>query len=166
MKDRFFEILRRFLSFDEKIRMKGRFVLELFGPDGGLKQRHEIDNLIVTAGKNALALYLTQDPPGAGAGRPFMKNLAIGTGTTAPAAGDTALQTEIGTRVTGSVSQVSGNIYQVQGTFAAGNGTGAIAEAGLFDAASAGTMFCRQTFSVVNKAAGDSLQITWQITLG
>jgi len=90
--------------------------------------------------------------------------LALGTGVTAASASDTALQTELSTRVAGTLTS-STNVWQNQGTFGAGVDTGAITEAGIFSASSAGTMLARQTFSVINKAAGDSLQVTWQVTL-
>jgi len=50
-------------------------------------------------------------------------------------------------------------------TFGAGVGTGAVTEAGIFNASSAGTMLCRTTFSVINKAAADTLGITWTVTV-
>ncbi len=49
-------------------------------------------------------------------------------------------------------------------TFSAGEGTGAVTEAGIFNASTSGTMLCRTVFSVVNKAAGDTLQVTWTVT--
>ena len=36
---------------------------------------------------------------------------------------------------------------------------------GVFNASSSGTMLCRSVFSVVNKAAGDSMTVTWVITI-
>ena len=50
-------------------------------------------------------------------------------------------------------------------TFPPGTGTGALVEAGLFNAAAAGTLLCRTIYSVINKAAGDSLTVTWTITI-
>jgi hypothetical protein len=50
-------------------------------------------------------------------------------------------------------------------TFSAGTGTGAVVEAGIFNAASAGTMLCRTVFAVVNKGVDDAMTITWQITV-
>ena len=43
--------------------------------------------------------------------------------------------------------------------------TGAITEAGLFNASSSGTMLCRTVFSVVNKGASDAMTITWTVTV-
>ena len=48
--------------------------------------------------------------------------------------------------------------------WAAGDGTGAITEAGIFNSASAGDMLCRSVFAVKNKAAGDTLTLTWILT--
>ena len=45
------------------------------------------------------------------------------------------------------------------------SGTGAITEAGIFNASSSGTMLCRTVFSVVNKGASDSMTITWTVTV-
>lgn len=146
----------------DQVKLRGKITFRLFGSDGELKEVRVIKNLVVTAGKNFTASWLAASP--SSISDQFMKYLAIGTGTTAPAAGDTALETEVGTRVAGTISS-STNVWQHQGTFDAGNGTGAITEAGLFNASSGGTMLARQTFSAINKASGDSLQLTWQITI-
>ena len=50
-------------------------------------------------------------------------------------------------------------------TFSAGEGTGAITEAGLFNASSAGDMLCRTVFPVINKGVNDSCTITWSVTV-
>src|SRR5690242_9978021 len=78
------------------------------------------------------------------------KNIGWGTGTTAAAVGDTALQTEVapttsGGRTVGTEARVTTSVtndtYQVTGTVTQ-NQTGpvAITEAGLFDAVSAGNL--------------------------
>jgi hypothetical protein len=51
-------------------------------------------------------------------------------------------------------------------TYAAGTGTGAITEAGIFNASSSGTLLSHVVFSAINKGAADSLTITWTITVG
>lgn len=143
--------------------MKGSVHVQLIGPDGKVKQEHTNHNLIVTVGKTFLATYLT--PSGHGAD--FFDYMGLGTGTASPTSGDTALQTEL---VGGGYSRQSGtvtsssNVWQNVVSFAPGNGTGAITEAGLFSASTSGTMFARQVFSAYNKAAGDTLTITWTVT--
>jgi hypothetical protein len=93
-----------------------------------------------------------------------MSHMAIGTGAVAPALANTALGTEVG-RVALSSTNVAANVVTYAATFPAGTGTGAITEAGNFNAAGAGTMLNRVTFSVINKAAGDSLAVTWTVTI-
>lgn len=144
---------------DEQLKLTGHISLKLFGPEGELKETREIKNVVVTVGKNFLANWLT----GATQADYFMRYLALGTGTNAASASDTALQTELSTRVAGALTN-STNVWQNQVTFGAGVDTGAITEAGIFSAPSVGTMFARQVFAVVNKASGDSLQLTWQVT--
>lgn len=144
---------------EEQIKLTGHIRLKLFDAQGNLKAVRGVDNVVVTVGKNYLALWLTQ----ATQSSYFMGYLALGTGTNAASASDTALQTELSTRVAGTLSS-STNVWQSQATFGPGVDTGAITEAGIFSASTSGTMFARQVFAVVNKAAGDSLQLTWQVT--
>lgn len=143
----------------ESLTVKGKFLVELFGEDGNRKELRIVENVVVTVGKNYLATWLAAASQ-AGA---FMQYIALGTGTNAASASDTALQTELSTRVAGTESS-SSNVWQNVASFGPGVDTGAITESGIFSASSAGTMLARQTFSVINKAAGDTLQITWQIT--
>ncbi len=118
----------------------------------------EIDNLVVTAGKNFVASRIKDATASA------MSHMAIGTGSTSPAAGDTTLGTETARVALTSTAVTNADVAYVS-SFGAGTGTGAITEAGLFNASSAGTMFCRTTFSVVNKGADDSMTITWTVTV-
>jgi hypothetical protein len=50
-------------------------------------------------------------------------------------------------------------------SFEAGDATGAVTEAGIFNAATSGDMLCRTVFAVVNKSADDTMAVTWTITL-
>jgi hypothetical protein len=93
-----------------------------------------------------------------------MSHMAIGSGTNDPAAGDTTLQSELG-RVALFSTTVTSNSVEYQATFPAGTGTGAVTEAGILNASSGGTMLCRTEFAVINKAAGDSMTITWTVTV-
>jgi hypothetical protein len=90
--------------------------------------------------------------------------MALGTTFAAANVSDTALGAEIG-RVALTTASVVTNTITYTATFGAGVATGAITEAGVFNAASAGTMMCRTVFAVVNKAAGDAVQITWAVTV-
>ena len=125
-------------------------------------QRVYGENVVTTLGKEFLASFLSSAVAGASVWD--MDQLAIGTDATAEAASDTALGTEL-TRTTGTASYVSGQIYEVIATFPSGTGTGAIVEYGLFSSSAAGTMFSRDTETVINKGANDTLTVTAQFTI-
>ena len=96
-----------------------------------------------------------------------------GTGTTAEAAGDTALVTELtteyavnSTRPTGTNNHSSNTFSSVATLSPDSGGTLAITEHGLFSASSAGTLWDRSKFAAVNLvAASDSLETTYTGTL-
>ena len=119
---------------------------------------HEVDNLVVTAGKNFVASRMKDTTKAA------MTHMAVGTGTTTAAASQTALVTENDRNALTSQT-VTGNAIAYVATWAAGDATAALTEAGIFNASSSGDMLCRTVFSVVNKAAADSMTITWTVTV-
>mgnify|MGYP000421515479 FL=1 len=93
-----------------------------------------------------------------------MSHMAVGTGTTTAAAAQTALTTENDRNALTSQT-VTGSAIAYVATWAAGDATAALTEAGIFNASSSGDMLCRTVFSVVNKAAADSMTITWTVTV-
>jgi hypothetical protein len=141
----------------ETIKAKGELSIKLFGPDGKLKGEKIVPNLVVTTGRTFIAGRMVGTPTA-------MSHMAIGSGTTDPAVGDTALQTELG-RVSLTSSASAGAVVTYVASFGAGTGTGAVTEAGILNASSGGTLLCRTEFSVVNKGADDSMSITWTITV-
>lgn len=129
--------------------------------DGELVEKRVIPNLVVTAGREYIAGRMKET------GRPSeMSHMAVGSGTTAESLGQTALVTEI-TRIalTTAGGTVSNNKVTYNATFAAGVGTGAITEFGIFNAASDGTMLCRTVDAVINKGADDTLAVEWEVTI-
>lgn len=125
------------------------------------KQLRAVANLVVDNGKYGIADQLLATPSIA---KP--SHMAIGTGTTTPVVGDTALQAEVGTRVAFSSKTRSNNVVTMIGSFGAGNGTGAITEAGILNASSGGSLYSRVTFAAINKGANDTLELTWTYTIG
>lgn len=119
------------------------------------------DNLIVNAGFDLIC-----DAIGRSSGRPaVISHIAVGTGTTAPAAAQTALVAE-SARVAATYAHTAGTkVFTMTATFPAGTATAALTEAGIFNAASAGTMLDRVTFAVINKGAADTLTVTFTFTL-
>lgn len=138
--------------------MKGELSITVRDQLGRLKQTLVVPNLVVTTGKIYVASRMV------GTSADLMSHMAIGTGTASPVVGDTALGTQAG-RVSLSALTSASNAITATATFPAGTGTGAITEAGIFNASSGGDMLCRTTFPVVNKAAGDSISISWVITV-
>jgi hypothetical protein len=136
----------------------------------------ETKNLVVTDGKKWVASRLkdTGTSP-AHTIKPEMSHMAIGTETTTIAAdpvvaGDVNLGTELDRNVlTVDGGTVSTNTIVYACTWAAGDGTGAITEAGIFNHATKDhadeDMFARTKFAVVNKGTLDSMTITWTITV-
>lgn len=143
---------------EEQIKVTGELNIVLTDMYGNIKQSIHVPNLVVTNGKNHIASRL-------GSTATTMSHMAIGSGTTAAAAADSTLGTELG-RVSLTSTTVTNNVVAYVATFNPGTGTGAITEAGLFNAASAGTLLCRTVFSVINKAAADTLTINWNVTIG
>ncbi|SVC43348.1 uncharacterized protein METZ01_LOCUS296202 [marine metagenome] len=137
----------------DDLEMKGRLVIQI---NDEIVQ--EVDNLVVTVGKNYVASRIKDATATA------MSHMAVGTNSTAAAAGDTALGTEAG-RAALTSTTVSTNTVTYVGTFAAGTGTGALVEAGILNASSSGTLLCRTVYTTVNKGANDSMTITWVITV-
>ena len=140
-------------NINDQLQLKGHLAITLNG-----ELVRDIDNLVVTAGKGYVASRIKDATATA------MSHMAIGSGTGAAAAGNTALGTELG-RVSLTSTDVSAAVVTYVGTFAAGTGTGAVTEAGILNASSGGTMLARTVFSVVNKGANDSMTVTWTVTV-
>lgn len=143
---------------NEKINATGELKIVLRDKDGNVKMEKTEKNLVVTSGKAFIASRMV------GTGSAVMSHMAVGTSTTAPVAGQTALVSEIARAAIVSGTSAA-NVVTYSAVFAAGVGTGAITEAGILNAGAAGTMLSRTVFSVVNKEADDSLTINWQITI-
>ena len=117
----------------------------------------ETENLVVTAGKNWVADRMND-------ANAVMSHMAVGTGTTEALVAQTTLVTENDRNALTSTT-VTDNAVAYVATWAAGDATAAITEAGIFDAATGGDMLARTVFSVVNKGAADSMTITWTVTV-
>ncbi|NDC87965.1 MAG: hypothetical protein EB075_04025 [Bacteroidetes bacterium] len=137
----------------DDLSLKGKLTIAVNG-----QTVREVPNLVVTAGKEFVASRM------AGVSSDEMSHMAIGTSSTSPAAADITLGTEAARVSLTSTTVTNANVVYVA-SFPAGTGSGAIVEAGLFNAASGGDMLCRTTFAVVNKGANDSITITWTVTV-
>jgi len=149
----------------DNIKARGLVSFVLTDENGNIKEQKET-NLVVNTGLAFIAqamLKTTVNTPTA------MTHMAVGTGSVAAAAANTALGAE-SARVTlatptNVTTTVTNDSVQYVATFNPGVGTAAITEAGIFNAASAGTMLCRTVFAVINKGPLDTLTITWKVTV-
>lgn len=148
--------------FKEKIRATGQVSFVLTDENGNVKQQ-DSKNLVVSPG---LAFIVSRM---IGTAAAVMSHMAVGTGTTAASAAQTALVSESArvalTSSTAVTTTVANDSVQYVATFGPGVGTAAITEAGLFNAASAGAMLARTVFPVINKGALDTLSLTWKVTV-
>lgn len=145
-------------SVQDSLKVKGRVGIVLKDKDGQIKETREVNNLVVTTGLAYIASRMADNGDGA------MSHMALGAGTAAPVAGDTALGSQLEARKAVSVSH-SGGTVTYTATFGANESEGAVTEAGIFDAATGGTMLCRVKFDVVNKGQEDSMSISWSISV-
>lgn len=141
----------------ENLRVTGKLNIVLKDEHGNVKDTREVDNLVVTSGATYIASRMKDATATA------MSHMAVGTGAVAAAAGNTTLTESARVALTSTTANPSNIVYVA--SFPAGTGTAALTEAGIFNAASAGTMLCRTVFAVINKGALDSMTITWTITI-
>jgi len=147
---------------NETLKLSGQLNIVLKDKDGNVKDSREVKNLVVNAGLAYIASRMVGTTKG------VMSHMALGSGTTAAAAGQTDLVSILGSREVLDSTTITGtNSEKVQyvASFEAGDATGAVTEAGIFNASTSGDMLCRTVFSVVNKAADDTMTVTWTITL-
>lgn len=144
----------------ENLKATGQLRVVLTDSQGQVKEDVLLKNLVVATGLHFIVSRMKDTTDG------VMSHMSLGTGTTAAASGDTTLGTEIsGGRVALTSTTVTANQITYIASFAAGVGTGAVTEAGIFNGSSSGTMLCRTVFPVVNKQAGDSMTVTWTVTV-
>jgi len=146
----------------ENVKVKGSLSLALINEFGEIVETRE-ENLVVDTGLAFIASRM------AGVAEGVMSHMAVGTNSTAAIAGDTTLATETG-RVSNDsttivTTTVANDSVEYVATFPAGTATGALVEAGLLNAVTAGTLLSRVVFAVINKNALDTLTITWKVTL-
>lgn len=144
----------------DKLKLKGSFTGILRHKDGSVEVRRK-ENLILNVGFDFIA-----DAIGNASSRPAcMAYTAVGTGTTATEPTQTGLVTELA-RKAATYAHVAGTkVFTFTTKFAEGEATGAITEAGICNANSAGIFLDRVTFSVINKGDDDTYESHFQFTL-
>ena len=143
----------------DNLKLRGDVSIVLKSADGSVKDSRAIKNLVVNDGLNFIVSRMKDTTQGA------MSHMAVGSSTTAAAAGQTDLVSILGSREALDSSTASASTITYVSSFEAGEGTGAVTEAGIFNASSGSTMLCRTVFAVVNKQSDDTMSVTWTITL-
>jgi len=149
--------------------LKGFIKIDHFDNAGNLIESVVTPNALTNTGFAEVAGLFCGDQA---ASHTAFDYIAVGTGTTAATATDTQLETEetenslgrsagTGTRVT---TTVANDTCQIVKSFSV-TGSVAVTESGVLNAGAAGILLCRQTFSAINVADGDTLQITWKVTV-
>ena len=150
-------------GFMDGLIMSGDFVAELFDPAGNLKDKRHVKNTVTTLGHVMAADQILAAPAVETPGW-----MEVGTGS-GQGAGDSILDAFIaGSRTALDTKTRGANaIITMVCTFPAGTGTGAITEAGTFNVVTENTtdLITYADFAVINKGAGDSLVVTWTLTL-
>jgi hypothetical protein len=146
----------------DQLKISGELSIVLTDKDGNVKEQREVKNLVVNTG---LAFIVSRM---VGTAKAVMSHMALGSSTTAASATQTNLVTTLGVREPLDSTAITGtNSEKVQyvASFEPGDATGAVTEAGIFNALTGGDMLCRTVFPVVNKGADDTMSVTWTVTL-
>tara|TARA_R110002012_G_scaffold183721_2_gene350173 strand:+ start:1387 stop:1917 length:531 start_codon:yes stop_codon:yes gene_type:complete len=126
-------------------------------------------NLLTNGGRDWMIAQVYTNTSAGTRGSGF---IALTSNTGAPAAGDTALASEITTgglaRADATTKSHTGgtNSTTIQHTFTASATHTAVQKSGLFNASSGVTLSHENTFTAVTLQTSDTLQVTWTTTLG
>ena len=154
------------MNFSQGVKFDGIYTIEVRDKDGNLKDREVVENLIVNTGLAEIAgLIGNTGTPTA------FTYLAVGSASTAAAATDTTLETELtdggleraSAAVTRQTTNAANDTLQLVKTFTV-TGTKTVREVGVFNDASVGTMLSRSVLtSDKNLEAGDTFTLTYQL---
>lgn len=147
---------------NDGINIKGRIKVKLFNSKGELKDYRYIHNTVTELGDAHVADQMSDQ------GEAAIGFMAVGTGS-GQGSSDTGLAVSLDRNALDSTTQGGGGddndvIYEC--TWAAGDGTGAITEAGIMRADDNASLQYYADFSVINKGGADTLVITWTVTFG
>lgn len=144
--------------------MRGSIRLAMFGPDDNLILERKVDNTVVTVGR----VWILKQLESVHNTTQVINNLAIGSDTTAPSTADSALGGEVlrKTIATFDTTNLTANppSWQAQVSFATNEANTTLAEAGMFNSNSGGTMINRATFASFVKATSNTLAISYTLS--
>ena len=149
---------------DDVLHMRGYIEMQLGDMHGNPLGPIISLNTVVTAGRRWVLSRIKSTSPAT----EQISHVAIGTGTTAPATGNTALGSET-TRIAISAFTTTGldsnpPSWRAECQFATNEGNTTLGEAGLFNSSSSGTMLSRVTFTTINKTTSNTLAVSYTIS--
>lgn len=153
------------MQVQDFIKLRGALQIALLDPEGKIVEKRIIENTVVTVGRVWILKQLESVDINTAL---TISALAIGTSTTAPSTGQTALGSEI-TRhniATFSTVNLTANppSWDAIVSFATNEGNTTLGEAGLFNSSAGNTMIARATFASFVKATSNTLTITYTIS--
>lgn len=148
----------------EAIRVHGMFRVNIVDPDGSIVGDSGWKPNLVT--NDGFEQYIVK-ALGSLSGSKYVSHVGLGTGA-APTATSTSLAGEVGTRQGVTATNAAGSkTLQCTATFAAGWHSSAsahnIANIGLFNSVSAGTLFAGNTFASSSCASNQAVNVTYSI---
>jgi hypothetical protein len=148
------------MKLADAIRLRSNVHIEVRNAaTGALLRQIDGHNLVTLAGRNLVRDALSGISVD-------ITHLAVGTGTTAVDASDTAMETEV---LRGILTRTMRNSGQVVFDYylASGDANGSeLTEAGLFDAASSGTLFAHYVHAAISKSSSITVTYRWTIDIG
>jgi hypothetical protein len=126
--------------------------------------KREVENAVVRIGRRwVLAKIQSNSAPAE-----EINNMGVGTDTTTPATSDLALGNETDRNVIGTFARenesASPPSWQAQASWATDEANTTLAEVGLFQSSSGGTMLARATFTTLDKRTSNTLTISYTIS--
>jgi len=145
------------------IKMWSNVYVTLKDSEGNVKYYHENHNVFTDAGKDATKAIL-----GIGTAFNNFTWIAVGNGTV-PASSSTTLNLEIAsaglTRALGTYSSTGTGAWRIEKVFSVTGTVNSINSTALFNQSATGTMLAGDTFTNTNVASGDSLNISWVLSV-
>lgn len=146
-----------------QIQLRANVLMEVRDAETGeLVEAKRTKNLFVTAGRNVLRDLLRGTLASVSAGTAGY--FAVGTGTTAVAASDTAMETEVARAAVTSTNVTDGSIV-IKYFLPSGTANGSsLTEAGLLTASSGGTLLARTVHDAIAKTSSITITYSWTIS--
>lgn len=147
------------------IKMRGCLEMILSDLKGNSLEKRQIDNVVVTAGRRFVLQQIASSDMVTS--RSF-SYIAIGTDVTAPSNANSALggETTRNAIVSFTTTNLTSNppSWRAEVSFASNEGNTTLAEVGILNSSSGGTMLGRATFSTLNKTTSNTLSISYTIS--